>query len=560
MAKVMKSRDWTAKLAAWLGVVLVAGLLANTPSVAQTEDATSDHHLLLAELAMQEGAAETAIREYLLAARNSDDPDRAREAMQVAYQYGYYRESLEGAERWQKLDRENPTVGLSIGQLYLVLDEGSKARKAFARLVEEQDEQRGPFFLELAGMFLDSDKPWLASQVMEQLTESYPDLAEAQYANAATAMAASRYELARQASAMAVENDPEWVAAKTIAARAQIASGDIESGLQNAEEVVLENRDLDSRLEFAYMLMGVGRRDEARIELMLLIEDHGYTGALRALGFLELDEGRFEEAETAFGQLLRTGEYTYDALFYLGLIAEKLEDYPRAMKAYAEVTFGQSAIAAQARIANLMYKLGDGDIGLQHLEEFGNQNPQFRLDMIAARAELLADMGRFDEALAMLDALLELRPGDETTGYAKAFMLDRAGRTDESIKLLKKFVKQRKNDPLALNALGYTMVDRSQKLKDAGEYIEKALRLAPVNAAIIDSKGWYLYRRGDNAQAIEVLSQAYVFDNDPEIAAHLGEVYWETGDEVEAKKVWFNAIARNPESDALLETMERYGL
>lgn len=559
MINSRKSMGWARISAPLVLTLLVAGPVALNSASAQSGSAESDHHLLLAELAIQDGAVETAIREYLLASGKSDDPERAKQAMQVAYQHGYYRQSLEAAKRWQKLDSDNPTTGLSIAQLYLLLDDSGKARKAFAKLVEQQEEERGPFFLELAGMFLDTDAPWLASGVMEKLAGPYPDLAQAHYANAAVAMSASRFELAREASSKAIEKDPEWLAAKTIAARAQIASGDIDGGLSSAEDVVIDSRDLVTRLEFAYMLMSVGRLDEARVELMLLIEDHGSTGALRALGFLELDEGRFEESEQVFSQLLRSGEYTYDALFYLGLIAEKMEDFPRAMKAYAEVTIGNNAVAAQARIAYLMNKMGDAEIGLNHLEEFGAANPHYRLDMMVARAELLAQIGRYDESKVLYDEVLTLRPGDESTGFAKAFMLDRAGQTSDSIKLLRTFVRRRGDDPLALNALGYTMVDRSEKIKEAGKYIDKALALAPVNSAIIDSKGWFFYRSGDNARAIEYLTRAYSLDNDPEIAAHLGEVYWESGDEVEAQKVWFNALARNPDSDALMDTMERYG-
>ena len=171
---------------------------------------------------------------------------------------GFNRQSLKAAKRWNKLDPDETTPRLLTAQMYLLLDEPSKARKAFARLVKEQEEARGPLFLNLAALFLDSDVPWSASEIMEDLVDPYPDLAEAHYANAAVAMAASRYELAREASIEAIEKDPEWLAAKTIAARAQIQNGDIDGGLNSAEEVVIESRDLDARLEFAFMLMSVG--------------------------------------------------------------------------------------------------------------------------------------------------------------------------------------------------------------------------------------------------------------------------------------------------------------
>ena len=140
-----------------------------------------------------------------------------------------------------------------------------------------------------------------------------------------------------------------------------------------------------------------------------------------------------------------------------------------------------------------------------------------------------------------------------------AFMMESSGDLKSSIKQLRSFVKKRRNDPLALNALGYTLVANTDRLNEAGRYINEAVRLAPVNAAIIDSKGWLHFRTGEYELAIEYLREAYALDNDPEIAAHLGEVLWKTGAQTEAQKLWFQALAINPESDVLTDTMDRFG-
>ncbi|MCZ6560902.1 MAG: tetratricopeptide repeat protein, partial [Gammaproteobacteria bacterium] len=360
-------------------------------------------------------------------------------------------------------------------------------------------------------------------------------------------------------ASLAVEQDSEWLGVATVLARAKIALGQIEQGLLYADNLVLDSRDDGVRLDYAYMLMSVGHNDDARVELMLLLEETGSASALRALGFLEMDGGRFEEAGARFSRLLSTGEYTYDAFFYLGLIAERMEDYQRAMRAYARVNMGINAIAAQARLAHLINRLGEGEKALQHLDQFGAQNPGFRVDMMVARAELLGEMGRYPEALDLYKEVLELRPADEGTGYAMAFMLESSGDLRSSIKQLRSFVRKRRTDPLALNALGYTLVANTDRLKEAGRYINKAVRLAPVNAAIIDSKGWLHFKTGEYKLALEYLREAYALDNDPEIAAHLGEVLWEMGEQTEAQKFWFQALAVNPDSDALTETMERFG-
>jgi len=172
---------------------------------------------------------------------------------------------------------------------------------------------------------------------------------------------------------------------------------------------------------------------------------------------------------------------------------------------------------------------------------------------------LLGEMGRYDEGIDVYQQILDLRPADEGTAYALAFMKEASGDAKGSIKLLRSFTKKRRGDPLALNALGYTLVSNTNKLGEARRYIDEAMRLAPMNAAIIDSKGWLHFKTGENEQALKYLRQAYELDNDPEIAAHLGEVLWETGEETDAQKLWFQALSINPDSDALKDTMERFG-
>ncbi len=523
------------------------------------DPAESDHHLLLAELALQDGAFGTAVREYVLAAQHSDDPERASQATRIAYQHGFLRQALVAAIYWRELQPEEKAARLSVAQLYLQLGNRKKTIREFSAIIAGEEHERGQLFLELTGMFMDSDGPWLASAVMDELARPYPELAQAHYAVAALAMNASRFQLALAEARIAVEQDSEWLAVATVLARAKISSGQIEQGLSYAEDLVLDSRDDGVRLDYAFMLMSVGRNDDARFELMLLLEETGSASALRALGFLEMDGGRFEDAAARFSQLLGTGEYTHDAFFYLGLIAERMEDYPRAMRAYARVNTGFNAITAQARLAQLMNRLGDGEKALQHLAQFGTQNPGFRVDMMVARAELLGEMGRYPEALGLYREVLELRPADEGTGYSMAFMMESSGDLKSSIKQLRSFVKKRRNDPLALNALGYTLVANTDRLNEAGRYINEAVRLAPVNAAIIDSKGWLHFRTGEYELAIEYLREAYALDNDPEIAAHLGEVLWKTGEQTEAQKLWFQALAINPESDVLTDTMDRFG-
>ena len=107
------------------------------------------------------------------------------------------------------------------------------------------------------------------------------------------------------------------------------------------------------------------------------------------------------------------------------------------------------------------------------------------------------------------------------------------------------------DDPIALNALGYTLADRGQNLREAQKLIKRALGLDPTNAAILDSMGWVLYRRGRGEEAARYLRRARVLSRDPEIAAHLSEVLLSIGARAEALEVFESAQREYPDSDVI---------
>ena len=115
-------------------------------------------------------------------------------------------------------------------------------------------------------------------------------------------------------------------------------------------------------------------------------------------------------------------------------------------------------------------------------------------------------------------------------------------------------------DANALNALGYTLANRTQRYAEAEQLIARALELDPEEPAILDSMGWVLYRLGDIEGALAYLTRAYALFPDPEVAAHLGEVLWVSGDTEEAKKIWQGALLKDPQHSVLHSTLERLGV
>jgi Flp pilus assembly protein TadD len=123
---------------------------------------------------------------------------------------------------------------------------------------------------------------------------------------------------------------------------------------------------------------------------------------------------------------------------------------------------------------------------------------------------------------------------------------------------LRKLIALKPDHAQAYNALGYTLADRTDRYKEAKQYIEKALTLSPDDPFILDSMGWVLYRMGNAKEGLDFLQRAYTKRPDPEIAAHIGEVLWARGQKQDAEKVWRDASKGSPDNELLQATMKRF--
>ena len=123
---------------------------------------------------------------------------------------------------------------------------------------------------------------------------------------------------------------------------------------------------------------------------------------------------------------------------------------------------------------------------------------------------------------------------------------------------LRKTIAAKPDFAAAYNALGYSFADRNINLDEAVKLIQKALVLSPNDHYMLDSLGWAYYRKGQLDKAIQYLEKAYQTSQDPEIAAHLGEVLWLKGKHDEAKKIWAEALSKNPDNDLLISTTNKF--
>jgi tetratricopeptide (TPR) repeat protein len=214
-------------------------------------------------------------------------------------------------------------------------------------------------------------------------------------------------------------------------------------------------------------------------------------------------------------------------------------------------------MAAQTRAARIKAKRQGLDAGLKHLDDFAATRPLYRIDAILARANLLANNGDVNGALALLDTAAKEYPDSAEVRFARVFQLESADKVNDSIAELRKLVTDRPGDPAATNALGYILVDRTRQHREGLKLIEDALAQTPDSGAVLDSMGWALHRLGRNDDALGYLERAKRRINDPEVDLHLGEILLALDRKSDARDVWTKASERYPDNDELKQRLQK---
>ena len=280
--------------------------------------------------------------------------------------------------------------------------------------------------------------------------------------------------------------------------------------------------------------------------------------ALEGLGSLDWSLGDHEGAARAFEELAQLSRGDSTALAYLGLLAEKDADVPLAVKLLERVTSGPRAVASQLRAHRLNIELGAPQRAGQVLEDFLEQSPESARDVVYGLAAWLEAEGRGVDAMRLLDRAAALYPDDSDLQLGRGYLLERLDRVPEAIAVLRDVLRRRPGDPTALNALGYTLADRTGRAAEGYELVRRAIEGRPDSYAVMDSMGWALFRLERPLESLPWLERAWERSRDPEVAAHLGEVLWAQGRREEAKRLWAEAAEDSPDNRSLQRTVARH--
>jgi len=422
----------------------------------------------------------------------------------------------------------------------------------------------GDAFLQLNRLFAGQSDKRAVYRLIREVAQPYPTTPEAHFAVALAAYNAGVDDKDMAAVAMAeidraLELRPGWdrgavMKSELLGKRSNDAAI---AYLRDFLKANPDNRPVAGALAQRYVEQK--QYAEARAVMQKLWDQDKSSKDLEfAVANIALQMKDYAEAERLLRDLKSANYGEPGAIdLYLAQVAEETKRYPEAIEHYRAVQEGDRAWFSKLRIAALMGKQGKVADARRYLADLPAVTIDERVQVRQAEAQLLREAGDNAGAYAVLQKALETYPESPDLNYDAALLAEKLDRVDEAETRLRKLVALKPDDAQSLNALGYTLVDRTTRTQEGFDLIERAHKLSPDDPFIMDSMGWALYRLGRLEDAETYLKRALAGRPDAEIAAHLGEVLWAKGDRDTARALWKAQLEANPDNPVLQETVKR---
>jgi len=499
-----------------------------------------------------------ATRLYGCAAAKSDDPSLAERATRTAYENHQLARAIAGARRWLELAPASEVARRHLATSLLRLYDDEAATAEFAELLKTSYSDRARGFIVLLSILGEESNETGAARVMDRLAAADAAVPEAQYAAAVLWLRAEDAGKALAAARRALELRAGWPMADLVVVGAEAKLGRREDALATASRLAADG-DAHAKLTHAWLLLELDRRGEAARAFEELRASGGPAAAdaQDGLAAIALDERRYDDAERLLGEASRDPKAMDLAQWRLAGIADQRGESANAARLYQRITTGSRAVPSQLRSYRLWRELGETERAELLLDDFLAMSPADTREVVSGVASVLVEDGQGDAAIALIDRAYARLPDDNLL-LARAFLLERLDRVPEAVADMRRVLARRPGDPVAQNALGYTLVDRTRSLAEGHRLIAAALATKPDSYAIQDSMGWALVRLGRLEEGKTWLDTAWRNSEDPEVAAHLGETLWMMGRTDEARRTWEDALADNPDSRPLKRAIERH--
>lgn len=513
--------------------------------------------LLTAELAGQRNRFDIALSNYVQQANATGDAGVAERAFRIAEYLGAEQAALDSALIWARSAPSNIDAQRAAAVQLARAGRYDESMTYMEQVLQRQGDTHFDF-LALSAAETDPDTRAGLLQGFDRLLSKNPDNSQLLFGKAILLQQDGRAEealkLLEDSAASSNEVSPILLRARLLQSlgRGKEAMPILQKGIRNNPD------DKRLRLTYARLLVEQDRLDDAKGEFAKLVQENPNDDDLRfSLALVCLEAEAWEEAIVYLEELVERRSHVDAAHYNLGRAYEALSDNDRALQEYALVGPSNDYLPAQQRQAELLFAQQRNEEASARLAQARSAQPDYAIQLYLIEAEGLSNHRQVEAAWKVINEGLEQYPNDLNLLYTRAMLAEKRDDLAQLETDLRYIIQREPEHAMALNALGYTLADRTTRYEEARELIEKAHQLNPDDPAILDSLGWVNYRQGNLDEAERLLRQALEKFPDHEVAAHLGEVLWAQGKQREARRVWRDALEATPDSPILRDTLLR---
>lgn len=545
--------------------------------------------LLIGEIELRSGDVAAAYQLILDAARRTKDEQLFRRATEIALQARAGDEALIAVRAWRQANPESVEALRYQVQLLVQLNRTADVVEPLQALIKATPADQRPVLMNALPRFLarSSDRTQ-AAQVIEQVLLPYADAPETRVparvaigrgwlgainGEKALALAKNAHESDRTAetpAGLALEMMPGTPAAEEIVKDHLAAKPDSNAvRLIYVRTLLASQRLVDATAQLETLTRNSPTMPQAWLTLgalhVQLREPEAATAALTK--YVELIQASDLPATDAPVAAAPSGdddpppaskeEALTRGYLLLSQAADQQKDFKAAEAWLAKIDNPKRALEVQARRASLLARDGKVAQARELIRRLPEKTPEDARGKVLAEAQVLRDAKLWRDANDVLAQGNRQFPNDVDLIYEQSMMAEKLNRLADMERLLRRVIELKPDHQHAYNALGYSFAERNVRLPEARTLIKKALELSPGEPSITDSLGWVEYRLGNREEAVRLLREAYRGQPDAEIAAHLGEVLWVSGQVEEARRIFAEARKRDANNDVLRETLAR---